>query len=75
MKGATTAFTFKTLLRDYAKRVLTPRSLIMKLGQRRKYHKGQAAIRHYANQTEPITNLLMELFEALVNSESIETLR
>ena len=48
---ATTAFTFKTLLRHYAKRALTPRSLNVKLGPRRNYHKGRAAIRHYANQT------------------------
>ena len=39
------------LLRHYAKRVLTPRSLNVKLGPRRNYHKGRAAIRHYANQT------------------------
>ena len=49
---ATTAFTFKTLLRYYAKRALTPRSLNVKLGPRRNYHKGRAAIIiHYANQT------------------------
>ena len=48
---ATTAFTFKTLLRHYAKRALTPRSLKVKLGPQRNYHKGRAAIRHYANQT------------------------
>ena len=47
---ATTAFTFKTLLRQYAKRELTPRSLNMKLGPQRNYHKGRAAIRHYAHQ-------------------------
>ena len=51
LKTATTAFTFKTLLRHYAKRALTPRSLNVKLGPRRNYHKGRAAIRHYANQT------------------------
>ena len=51
LKAATTAFTFKTLLRHYAKRALTPRSLNVKLGPRRYYHKGRAAIRHYANQT------------------------
>ena len=51
LKAATTAFTFKTLLRHYAKRALTPRSLNVKLGPRRNYHKGRAAIRHYANQT------------------------
>ena len=51
LKAATTAFTFKTLLRHYAKQVLTPRSLNVKLGPRRNYHKGRAAIRHYANQT------------------------
>ena len=44
-------FTFKTLLRHYAKQALTPRSLNVKLGTRRNYHKGRAAIRHYANQT------------------------
>ena len=46
LKAATTAFTFKTLLRlrHYAKRA----SLIVKLGPRRK---GRAAIRHYAKQT------------------------
>ena len=51
LKAATTAFTFKTLLRHYAKRALTPRSLNVKLGPRRNYHKGRAAKRHYANQT------------------------
>ena len=51
LKAATTAFTFKTLLRHHAKRALTPRSLNVKLGPRRNYHKGRAAIRHYANQT------------------------
>ena len=50
LKAATTAFTFKTLLRHYAKQALTPRSLNMKLGPRRNYHKGRAAIRHYAKQ-------------------------
>ena len=41
LKAATTAFTFKTLLRHYAKRALTPRSLNGKLGPRREGHKGQ----------------------------------
>ena len=50
LKAATTAFTFKTLLRHYAKQALAPRSLNVKLGPRRNYHKGRAAIRHYANQ-------------------------
>ena len=50
LKAPTSAFTFKTLLRHYAKQVLTPRSLNVKLGPRRNYHKGRAAIRHYANQ-------------------------
>ena len=50
MKAPTSAFTFKTLLRHYAKQALTPRSLNVKLGPRRNYHKGRAAIRHYANQ-------------------------
>ena len=39
---ATTAFAFKTLLRHYAKRALTPRSLNVKLSPQRKGHKGQA---------------------------------
>ena len=51
LKAPTSAFTFKTLLRHYAERALTPRSLNVKLGPRRNYHKGRAAIRHYANQT------------------------
>ena len=51
LKAATIAFTFKTLLRHYAEQALTPRSLNVKLGPRRNYHKGRAAIRHYANQT------------------------
>ena len=55
LKAATTAFTFKTQLRHYAKRALTPRSLNMKLGPRRNYYKGRAAIRHYANQTKPFS--------------------
>ena len=42
LKAATIAFTFKTLLRHYAKRALTPRSLNVKLGPRCKGHKGQA---------------------------------
>ena len=51
LNAATTAFTFKTLLRHYAKQLLTPRYLNVKLGPQRNYHKGRAAIRHYANQT------------------------
>ena len=42
LKAATTAFTFKTLLRHYAKLALTTRSLNVKLGPRRKGHKGRA---------------------------------
>ena len=42
LKVATTAFTFKTLSRHYAKQKLTPRSLNMKLGLRRNYHEGRA---------------------------------
>ena len=33
LKAPTSAFTFKTLLRHYAKQALTPRSLNVKLGQ------------------------------------------
>ena len=42
LRAPTNAFTFKTLLRHYAKRGLTPRSLNVKLGPRRKGHKGRA---------------------------------
>ena len=42
LKTATTTFTFKTLLRHYAKQALTPRSLNVKLGLRHKGHKGRA---------------------------------
>ena len=48
LKAATTAFTFKTLLRHYAKWALTPQSLDVKLGPRRNYH-----LRHYGNQPVP----------------------
>ena len=51
LKEPASAFTLKTLLRHYAKRAVTPRSLNVKLGPRRNYHKGRAAIRHYANQS------------------------
>ena len=43
LKAAATAFTFKTLLRHYAKQALTPQSLNLKLGPQRNYHKGRAA--------------------------------
>ena len=42
LKAPTSAFTFKTLLRHYAKWALTPRSLNVKLGPLRNYHKGRA---------------------------------
>ena len=42
LKAPTSAFAFKTLLRHYAKRALTPRSLNVKLGPRHKGHKGRA---------------------------------
>ena len=42
LKAATTAFTFKTLFRHYAKQALSPRSLNVKLGPRRKGHNGGA---------------------------------
>ena len=51
LKAPPSAFTFKTLLRHYAKWASTPRSLNVKLGPQRNYHEGRAAIRHYANQT------------------------
>ena len=42
LKAPTSAFTFKILLRHYAKRALTPRSLNVKLGSRQKSQKGRA---------------------------------
>ena len=54
LKVPTSAFTFKTLLRQlrhYAKRALTPRLVDVKLGRRRNYHEGRVAIRHYAKPT------------------------
>ena len=42
LKAPTSAFTFKTLLRHYAKQALTPRSLNVKLGPRLKSQKGRA---------------------------------
>ena len=50
LKAATTAFTFKTQFRHYAKWALTPWSLNVKLGPRHNPYEGRAAIRHYANQ-------------------------
>ena len=68
LKAATTAFTFKTLLRHYAKQALTPRSLNVKLGPRRIYHKGRAAIRHYANPpARPSKGLLRDCTTSPIN--------
>ena len=62
LKVATTAFTFKTLLRHYAKQALTPRYLNVKLGPRRNYQKGQAAFSVIVQQVvEP-----MDRFAALM---------
>ena len=61
LKAATTAFTFKTLLRHYAKWALTPRYVDVKLCPQRNYHKGRAAIRHFANLREPSDSLRLKL--------------
>ena len=61
LKTPTSAFTFKTLLRHYAKQALSPLSLNVKLGPRRNYHKRRAAIRHYAKQPEPSDNIRFKL--------------
>ena len=53
LKAATTTFTFKTLLRHYAKWALTPRSLIVKLSLGHKSHKGQTVVGAFS----VITNL------------------
>ena len=44
LKAATTAFTFKTLLRHYANRALTQQPLNVKLGRRRNSHKGRGGV-------------------------------
>ena len=44
LKAPSSAFTFKTLFRHYAKQTLTLRSLNVKLGSRRKSHKGRPPI-------------------------------
>ena len=67
MKAPTSAFTFKTLLRHYAKQALTPRSLNVKLGPRRNYHKGRAAIRH------TVTAIAASNLSYIVKSEVAET--
>ena len=41
LKAPTSVFTFKTLLRHYAKQALTPWLVDVKLGHRRKSHKGR----------------------------------
>ena len=71
LKAATTAFTFKTLLRHYAKWALTPRSLNVKLGLRLSVLNVKAVVAAF-NQEKAlvgafsvITNLRMELFQAL----------
>ena len=48
LKGSTGAFTFKTLLRHYAKRAVTPRSLNVKLGPRHKGTGGLVSIVSYS---------------------------
>ena len=76
LKAPTSVFTFKTLLRHYAKRALTARSLNVKLGPQRNYHEclkcesgcscfqpGEGPSRDLLR--DYITNLRMELFEAL----------
>ena len=65
---ATTAFTFKTLLRHYAKRALTPRSLNVKLGPRRNYHKGRAAIRNYTILTSGSSVLMTSVPSVILTS-------
>ena len=51
LKAATTAFTFKTLLRHYAKQALTPRSLNVKLG--RKGQKGRGGLVSIVSYSHP----------------------
>ena len=58
LKAATTGFTFKTLLRHYVKQALTPRSLNVKLGPLRNYHKRQAKPNR---DFEPLDSLRLNL--------------
>ena len=46
----------------------------MKLGRRRNYHKGLAAIRHYANLNEPSDSLRFKLYCSCSIGPGIETL-
>ena len=50
LKAPTSTFTFKTLLRHYAKRALTPQKVDVKLERQSNNHKGGAALRIYTNQ-------------------------
>ena len=51
---ATTAFTFKNLLRHYAKHALNQIQVDVKFYIQRKDHKGQAALRHYNFPNQPV---------------------
>ena len=57
LKAATTTFTFKTLLRHYAKWALTPRSLNMKLGPQLKGERGSS---HFQPGEGPSRGLLRD---------------
>ena len=42
----------------------------MKLGRRHNYHKGRAAIRHYANQPEPSDSIRFKLYTMMDNVDT-----
>ena len=71
LKVASTAFTFKTLLRHYAKWALTPRSLNVKLGPRRKGHKGRAVI--FVSYSPP-SLVIVGAFSVIVQPTSVASL-
>ena len=69
LKAATTAFTFKTLLRHDAKWALTPRSLNVKLGLQRKGHKGRAGWLAYTPKQLEALQLAASCANLLPNSD------
>ena len=69
LKAATTAFTFKTLLRHFAKPVLTPTQLLS-WGTGAAFNQEKALVGAFSVILYDITNFRMELFETLLNTAS-----
>ena len=64
LKASTSTFTFKTLLRHYAKRTLTPRSLNVKLGLQRNYQ-GRAVVAAF-NQEKALVGAFSVIVQPVV---------